>query len=347
MSKINILSTPNVARKSYQLAVNVFKGESLKKKVESGLIDAFASVRVGGFVEPTPVVKGSQDPDWNTKFNFPVFMPILNDKILVRVWDRNRGGRDRLVAQVPGVPSDSDHFNISALLSRGGQLPCRWFNMYGHPPNENTTGKSLKLLMGLAKKSYTGSAYFGRILLSLSIDRLDDPEYSLERSNPYQEPPTNEYCLRCNVYDLNNTKGCGDNVWVRASIGQFEAESPNAHKKPGTNSYQWGTSYTGEKLREIKQFFPEDDQQTPDVFLDLFTETTLSGTVRIGYIRKKVSELQGEDNPRWIPFRSTDMHSESAGNSPGLILCSIGYGHMSAMGRRIIKSRPRKIKKYL
>jgi len=47
-------------------------------------------------------------------------MPILNDKILVRVWDRNRGGRDRLVAQVPGVPSDSDHFNISALLSRGG-----------------------------------------------------------------------------------------------------------------------------------------------------------------------------------------------------------------------------------
>jgi len=59
MSKINILSTPNVARKSYQLAVNVFKGESLKKKVESGLIDAFASVRVGGFVEPTPVVKGS------------------------------------------------------------------------------------------------------------------------------------------------------------------------------------------------------------------------------------------------------------------------------------------------
>ena len=59
LSKVNVLSTPNVARKSYQLAVNVYKGESLKKKDENAIIDGFASVRVGGFVEPTPIVKGS------------------------------------------------------------------------------------------------------------------------------------------------------------------------------------------------------------------------------------------------------------------------------------------------
>jgi hypothetical protein len=94
-------------------------------------------------------------------------MPILNDKILIRVWDEHTGTIDRLIASIPNVPTHNDVYNISNLLSRGGTLPCQWVNIYGHPPHELTFGKKVKYLMGMAKKSYRGSAFFGRILLSM------------------------------------------------------------------------------------------------------------------------------------------------------------------------------------
>jgi hypothetical protein len=57
--------------------------------------------------------------------------------------------------------------------------------------------------------------------------------------------------------------------------------------------------------------------------------------------------MDGEENPRWIPFKSIDYHSESLGVSPGMLLCAMGFHLESNAGRSAIKSRPRRVPKYL
>jgi hypothetical protein len=120
-------------------------------------VNPFASVRVAGIVDRTDIRTGNQNPTWETNFKFPIFLPILNDKIIIRVWDKKGAGSDRLIGSIPEIPAYSDVFNITTLLSIGGNIPSRWYNMYSHPLDEQTTSKGLKNLVGLAKKSYAGS----------------------------------------------------------------------------------------------------------------------------------------------------------------------------------------------
>jgi hypothetical protein len=54
-----VLSTPVTATKSFQLTINIYKGENLIKKSDLAPINPFVSVRVGGFVEKTATVSGN------------------------------------------------------------------------------------------------------------------------------------------------------------------------------------------------------------------------------------------------------------------------------------------------
>jgi len=74
----------------------------------------------------TPVAHASQKPVFGTRLQFPVFLPLLNDKIVLRVWDKRTGLPDIYIASIPEVPSDNDSFNINSLLSKGGIMPYRW-----------------------------------------------------------------------------------------------------------------------------------------------------------------------------------------------------------------------------
>jgi hypothetical protein len=91
-----------------------------------------------------------------------------------------------------------------------------------------------------------------------------------------------------NVYDLKHAKDCGEKVRIEVQVGQNVISSGYAVKM-GKEDYQWGTAFTGDKLREVKMYLPVDAAQIPDVFINLITETVLSGDQRIGYIRKPVT----------------------------------------------------------
>jgi len=88
--------------------------------------DRFISVRCCGTVLTTPVIEGTQKPTFSSKFQFPVWMPVLNDKIIIRVWDRRRGMPDVFIGNIPEKSSENDYFNINALQARGGNMPFRW-----------------------------------------------------------------------------------------------------------------------------------------------------------------------------------------------------------------------------
>ena len=161
--RIQILETPNVAKKGYLLSLNIYKAEGLE--LEDDVVNPFASIRIAGIIDKTDTVSVNQNPSWNANFRIPVFMPILNDKIIIRIWDAKRVGSDRLIASIPELPSYQDEFNISNLLARGGSMPSKWINLYGHPLTEKSAGKAVKTLVGLAKKTYAGSAWLGRVLM--------------------------------------------------------------------------------------------------------------------------------------------------------------------------------------
>jgi hypothetical protein len=45
-------------------------------------------------------------------------------------------------------------------------------------------------MIGLAKKTYSGSMFVGRILVSMTISRDEKPEYVIEHCAAYREPLT-------------------------------------------------------------------------------------------------------------------------------------------------------------
>jgi hypothetical protein len=349
--KVVVVGAPKFARKSYQLSVNIYKAEGIPEE-EFSVCNGFVSVRAMGLVDKTQTVEANSNPIWNSKISFPVFEPILNDKIVVRVWSKVFRGRDRLIATIPEVPSRRDPFNITTLLSRGGVMPCRWFSLYGHPESEKTLVSQLKNWTGLAKKSYVGNVYMGRVLISMTVAPNDDPETGVNRANPYREPPDKMFILRCTIYELKNARGCGDKVRIKISIGSFFQFSKTAAKKEGVDSqkksydyYVFGSAYSGEAIREIKEPFPVDPTQTPDVLVELYTDTFIDGEKRIGYIRRHIPDIIEDDKPKWIPFKSIETHSEVGEYSPGLLLIGFNYsldGNIS----KIQRSRPRKVEMY-
>lgn len=75
-----------------------------------------------------------------------------------------------------------------------------------------------------------------------------------------------------------------------------------------------------------------DVQQIPDIFIDLYTETTFSDALRIGYLRLKAEEVKG-DSPRWYQFSSAPTMAEKGQNS-GQILANINLSFSSGAAFR-------------
>lgn len=230
-NRIKVVGAPLFARKAYQLSINLYKAEGLPEAGLFGSTNAFVSVRSGGMVEKTHHVEGNRNPVWNAKISFPAYQPILNDKIVIRLWNRVSMGRDRLIATVPENPKSSDSFNVSTLLSRGGVMPVRWLNLYGFPAEEDSLWRDIKVIAGLARKSYIGNAYVGRILLGITVSPHDEPETGVSRAVPYREPVSKLHVLRVVLYELKNTHGCGDEVRITAKLGPYETKSKWARRK--------------------------------------------------------------------------------------------------------------------
>lgn len=339
---VAVIGRPVFATKGYQFSINIYKAEALTK-TEAFDPSTFVSVRAGGFVEKTQTVKRNCNPSWNTRIVFPIFQPIMNDKIVVRMWDHRPLGRDKMIASIPEVPSDRDFFNLTALMSRGGVMPCRWFNLYGRPAEENTFSNDLRKLFGSLKMTYYGTSYLGRVLISMTISPNEEPELTVDAANPYIEPLLGEHRLSVTLYDLKNPHDLGSRVWCKVSIGPYSNEVKPAIKKEDEDEeyYTWG-GYSGARIKDIEEPFPLDKSQVPDVIIDLYTDGLL-GDRRVGYLRKPVADLPKDGNPRWYSFKSVDSHSDIQGFSPGMILASITF-RLSSDPLLANKSRPRRKK---
>ena len=157
---------PQKINKSWQLNVIVDRAEDLIDCNDRGKINAFVSARVFGMVQTTKVV-GKKNPKFEAKLSFPVYFPILNNKITIRVWhETNAVSRNVYIANIPEHPNQSDLFNITQLMANDGRMAVRWINLYGTEPLERSDR---------TKRRKEGSAYLGRVMVALNMISNDRP----------------------------------------------------------------------------------------------------------------------------------------------------------------------------
>ena len=88
--------------KSYQMTVTIAKAKHLVKV--DGLIQPFVSARVNGLVLRSNK-KIKPNPEWNCKMLFPIFYPVLNNKITVRIWsETGMLSKNVFMANIPEHP---------------------------------------------------------------------------------------------------------------------------------------------------------------------------------------------------------------------------------------------------
>lgn len=46
---------------------------------------------------------------------FPLYFPIFNDKIVLKLWDKRVCMSDTFIARIPELPSETDFFNANFL----------------------------------------------------------------------------------------------------------------------------------------------------------------------------------------------------------------------------------------
>lgn len=144
------------------MTIMVAKAEHLPKVASNGKIAPFVSARVNGIVQIT----GTR-PKFNAKLQFPIFYPILNDKITMRIWSKQTMlSKNIYIANIPEHPNMFDQFNLTKLFSQDGRMPARWINLYGTSPLERSDR---------TKGRRQGSQYLGRVLLAFSLISNERP----------------------------------------------------------------------------------------------------------------------------------------------------------------------------
>ena len=96
---VSILDEPKILSTPYQLMINVVHGESLLTEMKS-----FISCRVQNYVMCTEATAASKKPKWNSRLQFPISLPLLNDKIIIKMWNKKNYMTDTFYANVPENP---------------------------------------------------------------------------------------------------------------------------------------------------------------------------------------------------------------------------------------------------
>jgi hypothetical protein len=64
-----------------------------------------------------------------------------------------------------------------------------------------------------------GTAYMGKLLLSLNLTPSEKPEKSVLPLGVFREPPISRYMIRLDAYEISEAKDCGEFVTIRVRAG--------------------------------------------------------------------------------------------------------------------------------
>lgn len=116
----------------------------------------------------------------------------------------------------------------------------------------------------------------------------------------------------------------GDDVWIVFSIGSKESPDQNLRwsKKKKHFRFKGAKGIQCDPLTDIE--LPTDVSMIPDIFLDLYTSSTFTDRMRIGYLRLPVTNcLSVKPKPNW--FRLQSPYNDMQGLCPGVLLTNIQF----------------------
>lgn len=114
-------------------------------------------------------------------------------------------------------------------------------------------------------------------------------------------------------------------MWVVISIGREKSDREFAKPKRNGKIAYWRWP---KKQRQVPamvgMLFPSDLSQVPDIFLDLYADTTFSKNVRFGYLRLRARDcICSKPKPNW--FRLTSPYNDTGGSNIGMLMANIQF----------------------
>ena len=193
-----------------------------------------------------------------------------------------------------------------------------------------------------SNKLIEGTDYFGRILLSLSLNSMDRPSKGVFPLNSSREPPTVNYILRVDVYEVQGAKNC-EGIKVKVKFGSAQCDSQVANRKKDheksqldkkkaylQDAFEWKENKV--QLTEINSELPVDKTQVPDIIISLYSMSKFSSDYkRVAYMRFPATSPDCSVNkPKWYALKSIENNLDSAVHSFILLNVSLRIGGTSS-----------------
>ena len=189
------------------MSIIIIKAENLPLINSDGKIKPFVSARVFGMVQCTKC-RPNANPKFNAKLQFPIYYPILNNKITMRIWSQTGAlSPNVFIANIPEHPSALDNFNLTKLMSQDGRMPIRWINLYGTKPLERSSKTKMRK---------EGTSWLGRVLISFNLVSNERPMLGESIGPTINPPKVQNYQMWVDLYDLINCDivDKDDTLWI-------------------------------------------------------------------------------------------------------------------------------------
>ncbi|KAK3235298.1 hypothetical protein CYMTET_54488 [Cymbomonas tetramitiformis] len=291
---------PDVDVKQYALQLNVDRAEGLPEMDSATMnavgkaADAFVAVCFGNPTEVVTEVVNSQSPKWNERLVLPATLPSLSNTIRVRVMDFDSISQHDLIGQLT--------LRFDDVLA-GEYKDARWWNLYG--PSENT---SSDMATAMVCGKVPGSAWRGRVLMSMSVTEMKKPKRSSKgefiHQLPLELPMETAYSVQMELYNAFGVPTTSSEVTAKVSFGSVEASfSPRpvhmqSFKQAGANIMFL------ESIMTKPTFLPDDITQVPDVFVEIWDNgsSPITGKRVVCWGRFSPESLTGEI--QWMKFNA-------------------------------------------
>lgn len=329
------ISTLEREKQMYNLYVTIYRVEDLLFK--KGLRDPFITVEFSGCSMQSTIARGVLDHNFNECFRFPVVIPIVEDIIILKLWDNS--------TKPPTVISQG---KFSFARVRSTTIPVRWYNFYGNSRFNIELGTKYSNDENYFTEyvSSESDIYLGRILISLKTELLRS-KYQLMPAQVIAAQPLDElFTQPCHIIaDVYSVKGIfGKSACVEISVGpvkqrtefvvreteyqslgNYKSVVNESKKQRSMDNFSYG-SIQG-RVPNIEIESQSKEEYTWDIIISVYTHSNSNidktnsqgilisselahGSKRVAFSRLKITEIPHyiENKPLppiWIPLKQT------------------------------------------
>ncbi|KAJ1614023.1 ferlin-like protein [Cryptosporidium canis] len=329
------ISTLEREKQMYNLYVTIYRVEDLLFK--KGLRDPFVTVEFSGCSMQSTTARGVLDHNFNECFRFPVVIPIVEDIIIIKLWDNS--------TKPPTVISQG---KFSFARVRSTTIPVRWYNFYGSSRSniEFGTKYSNNFVYFTEQISSDSDIYLGRMLISLKTELLRSKDQLMPAQVIAAQPLDELFTQPCHIIaDIYSVKGIfGKNACVEVSVGPVKQRTEfvirevedqslshskclinESKKQKSMDNFAYG-SIQG-RVPNIEIESQSKEEFTWDIIISVYTHSNSSvykadaqgilssselanGSKRVAFCRLKMTDIPHyvENKPLppiWIPLKQT------------------------------------------